>query len=59
MFDDGIKTGGCEAELRVCDLAEIVAERIETRSPAGTASDSAWRSVTGGVPREHEQSEAS
>ena len=28
MFEDGIKTGGCEGELRVRDLAEIVAERI-------------------------------
>lgn len=59
MFDDGIKTGGCEGELRVRDLAEIVAERIEARSPIGPAPDSAWRSVAGGVPREHEQSEAS
>jgi len=30
MFDDGIKTGGCERELAVKDLAEIVAERIKT-----------------------------
>ena len=29
MFDDGIKTGGCERELAVKDLAEIVAERIK------------------------------
>jgi len=29
MFEDGIKTGGCEGELRVRDLAEIVAERLE------------------------------
>ncbi len=28
MFEDGIKTGGAEGELRVRDLAEIVAERI-------------------------------
>ncbi|KAF0221802.1 MAG: hypothetical protein FD174_133 [Geobacteraceae bacterium] len=28
MFEDGIKTGGCEGELRVRDLAEIVAERL-------------------------------
>ena len=28
MFEDGIKTGGCEGELKVRDLAEIVAERI-------------------------------
>ena len=28
MFEDGIKTGGCEGELVVKDLAEIVAERI-------------------------------
>jgi Fe-S oxidoreductase/nitrate reductase gamma subunit len=28
MFEDGIKTGGCEGELVVRDLAEIVAERI-------------------------------
>ena len=28
MFEDGIKTGGCEGELQVRDLAEIVAERI-------------------------------
>jgi len=28
MFEDGIKTGGCEGELKVKDLAEIVAERI-------------------------------
>ncbi len=30
MFEDGIKTGGCEGELVVRDLAEIVAERITT-----------------------------
>ena len=29
MFEDGIKTGGCEGELVVRDLAEIVAERLE------------------------------
>ncbi len=28
MFEDGIKTGGCEGEIVVRDLAEIVAERI-------------------------------
>jgi Fe-S oxidoreductase/nitrate reductase gamma subunit len=28
MFEDGIKTGGCEEVLQVKDLAEIVAERI-------------------------------
>jgi Fe-S oxidoreductase len=28
MFEDGIKTGGVEGEIRVRDLAEIVAERI-------------------------------
>ncbi|HEY6871873.1 MAG TPA: heterodisulfide reductase-related iron-sulfur binding cluster [Geobacteraceae bacterium] len=28
MFEDGIKTGGCEGEIVVKDLAEIVAERI-------------------------------
>ncbi|HEY5974814.1 MAG TPA: (Fe-S)-binding protein, partial [Geobacteraceae bacterium] len=28
MFEDGIKTGGAEGELRVRDLAEIVAERL-------------------------------
>jgi len=28
MFEDGIKTGGCEGELMVQDLAEIVAERL-------------------------------
>jgi Fe-S oxidoreductase len=28
MFEDGIKTGGAEGQLRVRDLAEIVAERI-------------------------------
>jgi Fe-S oxidoreductase len=30
MFEDGIKTGGCEGELAVRDLAEIVAERLVT-----------------------------
>ncbi|HEX9080367.1 MAG TPA: heterodisulfide reductase-related iron-sulfur binding cluster [Desulfuromonadaceae bacterium] len=30
MFEDGIKTGGCEGELAVKDLAEIVAERLVT-----------------------------
>jgi Fe-S oxidoreductase/nitrate reductase gamma subunit len=29
MFEDGIKTGGFEGKLKVRDLAEIVAERIE------------------------------
>ncbi|MBI2355518.1 MAG: 4Fe-4S dicluster domain-containing protein [Deltaproteobacteria bacterium] len=29
MFEDGIKTGGCEGELAVRDLAEIVVERIK------------------------------
>ena len=29
MFEDGIKTGSCEGELAVKDLAEIVAERIK------------------------------
>jgi Fe-S oxidoreductase/nitrate reductase gamma subunit len=29
MFEDGIKTGDCEGELAVKDLAEIVAERLE------------------------------
>jgi Fe-S oxidoreductase len=29
MFEDGVKTGGCEGELKVRDLAEIVAERIK------------------------------
>jgi Fe-S oxidoreductase/nitrate reductase gamma subunit len=28
MFEDGIKTGGAEGELRVRDLAEIVAQRL-------------------------------
>lgn len=28
MFEDGIKTGGCEGKLGVRDLAEIVAERL-------------------------------
>ena len=28
MFEDGIKTGGCEGELVVQDLAEIVADRL-------------------------------
>jgi Fe-S oxidoreductase len=28
MFEDGIKTGGFEGKIRVRDLAEIVAERI-------------------------------
>ncbi|BCS52780.1 heterodisulfide reductase-related iron-sulfur binding cluster [Geobacter sp. SVR] len=28
MFEDGIKTGGVEGEIRVRDLAEILAERI-------------------------------
>jgi Fe-S oxidoreductase len=28
MFEDGIKTGDCEGELKVKDLAEVVAERI-------------------------------
>ena len=28
MFEDGIKTGGCEGDLVVKDLAEIVAERL-------------------------------
>lgn len=28
MFEDGIKTGGCEETLRVRDLAEVVAERL-------------------------------
>jgi hypothetical protein len=30
MFEDGIKTGGAEDQIRVRDLAEIVAERIKT-----------------------------
>jgi Fe-S oxidoreductase len=30
MFEDGIKTGGCEERLAVRDLAEIVAERLTT-----------------------------
>jgi Fe-S oxidoreductase/nitrate reductase gamma subunit len=30
MFEDGIKTGGAEGQLKVRDLAEIVAERITT-----------------------------
>jgi len=34
MFEDGIKTGGCEGELVVRDLAEIVAERLEKAAPA-------------------------
>ena len=29
MFEDGIKTGNCEGDLKVKDLAEIVAERIK------------------------------
>ncbi len=29
MFEDGIKTGGAEGSLRVRDLAEIIAERLE------------------------------
>ena len=28
MFEDGIKTGGCEGELQARDLAELVAERL-------------------------------
>jgi len=28
MFEDGIKTGGCEGQLAARDLAEIVAERL-------------------------------
>jgi len=32
MFEDGIKTGGCEGELEVKDLAEVVAERIRMKS---------------------------
>jgi Fe-S oxidoreductase len=30
MFEDGIKTGGAEGQLQVRDLAEIVAERLES-----------------------------
>ena len=30
MFEDGIKTGGVEGQLRVQDLAEIVAARLTT-----------------------------
>jgi Fe-S oxidoreductase len=30
MFEDGIKTGGAEGQIRVRDLAEIVAERLES-----------------------------
>lgn len=30
MFEDGIKSRGCEGELQVKDLAEVVAERIGT-----------------------------
>jgi Fe-S oxidoreductase len=29
MFEDGIKTGGCEEVLQVKDLTEIVAERLK------------------------------
>ncbi len=29
MFEDGIKTGGCEGTLQVRDLAEVVAERLK------------------------------
>ena len=35
MFEDGIKAAGCEAELQVRDLAEIVAERMRPGLPAG------------------------
>ena len=33
MFEDGIKMADCERELRVRDLAEIVAERLATATP--------------------------
>ena len=33
MFEDGIKTGGAEGRLQVRDLAEIVAERLESVVP--------------------------
>jgi Fe-S oxidoreductase len=31
MFEDGIKTAGCEEALRTGDLAEIVAARLATK----------------------------
>ena len=37
MFEDGIKTGGCEGEMVVRDLAEIVAERLENEAFPGQA----------------------
>jgi Fe-S oxidoreductase/nitrate reductase gamma subunit len=33
MFEDGIKTGGCEGSLAARDLAEIVAERLVVEPP--------------------------
>jgi len=36
MFEDGIKTAGCEERLRAGDLAEIVAARLATTSTEET-----------------------
>ena len=36
MFEDGIKTGLCEGELKVKDLAEVVAERIRMKGEETT-----------------------
>jgi Fe-S oxidoreductase len=47
MFEDGIKTGGCEETLQVRDLAEVVAERLGEQfscgavAVAGSAEESA------------------
>jgi Fe-S oxidoreductase/nitrate reductase gamma subunit len=47
MFEDGIKTGGCEETLQVRDLAEVVAERLGEHfscgavAVAGSAEESA------------------
>jgi Fe-S oxidoreductase len=37
MFEDGIKTGGCEGELKVMDLAEIMAKRIRIKGEETTS----------------------
>lgn len=38
MFEDGIKTGGCEGDLQVRDLSEIVAERLTGESQVADAT---------------------
>ncbi|MCM0082253.1 4Fe-4S dicluster domain-containing protein [Geomonas sp. Red32] len=54
MFEDGIKTGGCEGKLAARDLAEVVAERLDTRLLFAPGGPVGYTVPEGAAPQEGE-----